>query len=332
MESLKIYACYNTDLEVRKDSSSGGIFSCFADYVIEREGIVYGVTMSEDCYSAEYIGITNKSELYKLRGSKYLQAKMGNTFGCIKKELLNGRLVLFSGTGCQINGLKSYLGKSYDNLVCIDVICHGAPSPALWKKYVKHQEQKHNAKLIDVNFRCKDKNWEDFGIKQVLKEYQKNKIKKAYISKDVDSYMQMFLRDYCLRPSCYECKAKKEKKSDITMADFWGIDNVIQNLNDGKGVSLVLIRTEIGKKIFREIRENIKYKEVSYDEAVKKNKAEYTSAKKPIEREKFFDNMRVMSFEKLEKEYGLPVHIPVDIRLKMTLVKFVRRVIKGFRN
>ena len=152
MDILNTYACYNINEKVRKNSSSGGVFSSLADYVIEKKGIVYGVAISKDCYSAEYIGVTCKEEIKKLRGSKYLQAKIGETFRCIKTELTNGRIVLFSGTGCQINGLKCFLGEDYDNLICVDVICHGVPSPALWEKYVKYQEQKYNGKLIDINF------------------------------------------------------------------------------------------------------------------------------------------------------------------------------------
>lgn len=331
MSTSNAYACYNMNEEVRLNSSSGGVFSCLADSVLEKHGKVYGVTMSEDCYSAEYIGVTCKEEMIKLRGSKYLQAKIGNTFREIKTDLLNGRIVLFSGTGCQVNGLKSFLGKEYDNLICVDVICHGVPSPALWKKYVQHQEQKYNGKLININFRCKDNSWQDFGIKEILKEFPQNNLKKKYLSKDIDSYMQMFLRDYCLRPSCFKCLAKRVKRADITIADFWGIDNVAPKLNDGKGVSLVLIRTEKGRKIFRDISSNMRFEEVSYEEAVSKNRAEYCSAKKPIEREIFFENMRNMSFEQLEKEYGLPVKIPVNIRLKMKIAKFVKRYILSER-
>ena len=135
MEPLKVYACYNTDKDVRLSSSSGAVFSSLAEYVLEQRGVIYGVAMAEDCYSAEFISVTSKEQLTKLRGSKYLQAKVGNTYRSVKEDLVAGKLVLFSGTGCQVNGLKKFLGNEYDNLICVDVICHGAPSPALWKKY-----------------------------------------------------------------------------------------------------------------------------------------------------------------------------------------------------
>lgn len=208
MKPLKVYAGYNTDKDVRLSSSSGAVFSSLAEYVLEQQGVVYGVAMAEDCYSAEFISVTSKEQLTKLRGSKYLQAKVGNTYKSVKEDLMSGKLVLFSGTGCQVNGLKSYLGKEYENLICVDVICHGAPSPALWRKYAEHQEQKIGGKLKGINFRCKDDSWTDFGMKEICKSIPGGETKKLYIFKDKDAYMQMFLRDYCLRPSCYECTAK----------------------------------------------------------------------------------------------------------------------------
>lgn len=125
MKPEKVYACYNKDKDVRLSSSSGAVFSSLAEYVLNKNGIVYGVAMSKDCYSAEFIAVTDGEGLTKLRGSKYLQAKVGDTFKKVKAELQAGNLVLFTGTGCQVNGLKKFLGNDYDNLICMDVICHG---------------------------------------------------------------------------------------------------------------------------------------------------------------------------------------------------------------
>lgn len=197
MKPEKVYACYSKDKDVRLSSSSGAVFSSLAEYVLNKNGIIYGVAMSEDCYSAEFIAVTDRSELIKLRGSKYLQAKVGDTFKKVKAELQAGKLVLFTGTGCQVNGLKKFLGKDYENLICMDVICHGAPSPALWREYAQYQEKKSGGKLKGINFRCKDESWTDFGMKEVLENIPEDSVKKFYISKDKDPYMQMFLRDYC---------------------------------------------------------------------------------------------------------------------------------------
>lgn len=328
MEPLKVYACYNTDKDVRLSSSSGAVFSSLAEYVLEQRGVVYGVAMAEDCYSAEFISVTSKEQLTKLRGSKYLQAKVGNTYRSVKEDLVAGKLVLFSGTGCQVNGLKKFLGNEYDNLICVDVICHGAPSPALWKKYAIYQEQKNAGKLKDINFRCKDEIWTDFGMKEICKSIPDNKTKKLYISKDKDSHMQMFLRDYCLRPSCYECAAKNVKMSDLTIADFWGINDVAPEMNDGMGTSLVLVRTEKGKDVFKKVSSSMKLKEVSYEDGVRGNPAEYKSCARPMQRNTFFDDMQSMSFEELKQKYAASIKLSFITRVKRKAKKAIKKVLR----
>ena len=251
MSKLECYAAINRDDKTRLESSSGGVFSCFA----EKYDVVYGVAMSSDCYSAKMIRTEN--DISTLRGSKYIQADMGETLISIKKDLLDGRKVLFTGTGCQVNGLKSFLRKEYNTLTCIDVVCHGVPSPKLWKEYIVNLEQK-KGKLQSVNFR--------------YKQYDQTRLdpdtNRFWISKDKDPYMQMFLNNSCLRPSCYECYAKKNKQSDITIADFWGIEKIAPELNDGNGASLIIIRTDVGHRLFEGIKDSLIWKRVSYEEAV----------------------------------------------------------------
>ena len=338
-ENIKAYACYNTNEEQRRKSSSGGLFSVLAEYwldfgekvdkvradgdlcCLEKPNVVYGVAMTKDCYGAEYIRVTDKMGLGKLRGSKYLQTIVGDIFRNVKSDLEEGRKVLFSGTGCVINGLKNFLQKEYDNLFCIDVICHGVPSPALWEKYAKHQERKYG-KLLDINFRCKDHSWKDFGMKE----------NQVFISKDRDSFMQMFLRDYCLRPSCYECKAKSIRKSDLTIADFWGIEHIAPEMNDGKGTSLVVIRTPKGGEIFSKLKHCLQLKEVTYAGAVKYNPAEYKSAKRPEQRDYFFIDMWNMQYDELEKKYASPLPLPMIKRVKRkvkTVLKLLLNYIGG---
>lgn len=326
MNPLKTYACYNKNDDLRIRSSSGAVFSSLAEYVFEKHGIVYGVAMSSDCYAAEFISVTNENDLAKLRGSKYLQAKVGNAFKDIKRDLMSGKIVLFTGTGCQVNGLKKFLGKEYENLICIDVICHGAPSPTLWKKYAQYQEQRNEGKLKSINFRCKDKGWTNFGMKEALEDTTDGNIKKLLISKDEDYYMQMFLRNYCLRPSCYECIAKKQKMSDLTIADFWGINNVEPEMSDGLGTSLVLIRTIKGQNVFNHISCELKLKEVSYEAGVKENPAEFKSCMRPPQRETFFDDMNNMSFETLGKKYATPVDMTFKGKIKRRIKNIIKNV------
>lgn len=327
MEPIKVYAGYNINQDVRLISSSGAVFSLIAEYILSEQGIVYGVKMSKDCYSAKFTRVTNETELVRLRGSKYLQAKVGNTYKQVKYDLLSGKHVLFSGTGCQVNGLKSFLGKEFENLICVDVICHGAPSPVLWRKYAQYQEQKNGRKLKGINFRCKDDSW-TFGMKEVLDNIPQGSHKMMYISKDKDPYMQMFLNDYCLRPSCYVCVAKTVKMADLTIADFWGIDEVAPEMNDGKGTSLVLIRTDKGKDIFKKICVDMKLKEVSYEDGVQCNPAEYRSCARPSQRDTFFDDMRKLDFEKLVKKYTAPINISFAVKVKRKVKNIIRSMLR----
>ncbi len=333
---ISAYAAYSINQSERCNSSSGGLFSLLAKTVLSQGGVVYGVAMSADCRQAEFIRIVNEVDLQYLRGSKYLQAHVGQTFKKVKNDLDAGNTVLFSGTGCQVNALKGFLcGGRYDeetivekyhNLYCMDVICHGTPSPALWQEYVKYTEEQNGAKLVSINFRCKDDSWVDYGMKEIDEKH-----KQVYIPKDKDPYMLMFLRDYCLRPSCYECKAKEVKLSDITLADFWGIDKVAPEMNDGKGTSLVLVRTSKGKRLFQEIRNELKIKEVSYEDGVAGNPAEYRSVARPLERDCFFDDMHHLSFEELRMKYGLPATVSFKRKVKAFVKKILisAKIIRG---
>lgn len=308
---LKVYAAYAKDDLLRLSSSSGAVFSLLAERIFALDGVVYGVALSADCKSAEFIRVDSSEELSRIRGSKYLQAEMGNTYKQVKADLESGKNVLFSGVGCQINGLKLFLQKEYDKLFCVDVICHGVPSPALWRKYVEYMGEKNKAKLVSVEFRCKDDSWQEFGMKEL-----NAKQKEVYISKDIDPFMQMFLRNYCLRPSCYECAAKKIKMSDITIADFWGIEEVVPDMNDGKGTSLLLIRNEKGLGLFEYISSGMIYKEVSYKDGVRGNPTEYKSVIRPIERDVFFQDMNELEFDDLQKKYAAPVSVSFVQRAK----------------
>lgn len=314
---MKTYAAiYNN--KMRMESSSGGVFTLLAMEVIKNNGVVYGVAMTDDCYSAEFRRVIDIQGLSALRGSKYFQAKLNNTYKLVKDDIVRGKNVLFSGTPCQINGLKLYLGKEYNTLICLDVICHGVPSPALWKRYILHQER-ICGKIQYINFRCKDDSWQNYGIKE----------NQLYIPMQKDSFMRMFLRDYCLRPSCYKCKVKQNKKSDITIADFWGIDDIAPEMNDNKGTSLVIIRTDKGISIFNSIKKDLRYKEVSYAESLRKNPSEYKSVKRPDQRETFFVDMNTMNFSELEKKYANDRKNDLRTRVKNKIKFFLKN--KNFR-
>ena len=317
---LTTFAAYSKDVDCRMLSSSGAIFSLLADAVLGESGIVYGVAMSEDCKNAVFKRATNMEELEPLRSSKYIQARVENTYKSVREDLASGKTVLFTGTGCQVNGLKLFLGKDYDSLFCVDVICHGVPSPGLWRKYVAYMEAQNGVELRKVNFRCKDDSWTNYGIKEIDEQYSE-----LYIPKNSHAYFQMFLRNYSLRPSCYECVAKDVKSGDITIGDFWGIQNVAPELNDNKGVSLVLVRSRRGKDLFEKISEDLIYKEVSYNDGVKENSPEYMPVERPKLRNSFYIDAANMSFDNLMGKYADPLSIPLKRRVKDTIKKILRR-------
>lgn len=308
---MNTYAVINKK-NVREQSSSGGVFSVLA----EQFEVIYGVAMTENCYGAEVIRV--EGEIAPLRGSKYVQAKVGEALKLVKEDLMVGRNVLFSGTGCQVNGLQCFLEKEYENLTCVDVICHGVPSPKLWREYAKYWEGKYG-KIENVSFRCKDVSWKDFGMK----------VNQTYLSKETDPFMRMFLRDYCLRPACYECHAKAYKRADLTIADFWGIEKVAPEMDDGKGTSLVITRTEKGQKLFDTIKEELKWKKVSYEEGVRENPSEYRSVERPLQRDTFFIDLGKLSFEELEKKYLLNIKPSFSMRMVRKVKRIVKRYYSG---
>lgn len=325
------YAAYSLDKTEQFNSSSGGVFSLLARAVISAGGVVYGVTMSDDCYSAIFVRVNNEQSLSKLRGSKYVQAKMGKTYLSVKDDLNAREKVLFSGTPCQINALiqflgngkgASYVSEKYPNLFCVDIICHGVPSPALWRKYAYYIEHKSKMKLVEVNFRCKENGWKDFCFKQIG-----NSRKAMYVGKDRNSYMKFFLQNLALRPSCYNCKVKNEKYADITIGDFWGVENIVPEMFDENGVSLVLVRTEKGNELFQSVCECVNTQEVSYREAIKRNPYEYTSVDKNINRDAFFKDMQSKTYGQLEKIYAnmsLKSRIKSSIKYVICKVNFNR--------
>ena len=292
---ITAYGCNSCDNDIRHDSSSGGLFSVLAMFHLKNGGVVYGTAMSEDCKKAVFRRVVNPNELENLRGSKYLQSVVGDTYKQVLEDLQKGVQVFFSGCPCQVNGLKLFLGKEYNNLFCMDIICHGVPSPELWKKYAENFEKKNRAILKSVNFRSKEIIWGD--------DEHHTDWKRSFSIKHENPYMLMFLRNYSLRPSCYECKAKAYRLADITIGDFWGIEYVLPELNDTKGTSLVLIRSVKGEEKFDAILHEINYMPCDYEKVIQKNTSEYLSARKPPQREEFFVDMNKLSYTELEKKY-----------------------------
>lgn len=326
------YACINEDESIRLESSSGGIFSLIAEKVIKNDGLVFGAEFNKN-FEVEHNFVESENELGKFRGSKYVQSKIGDTYKKAEKFLLSGRLVLFTGTPCQIAGLKSYLGHSYDNLLCLDIICHGVPSPEVWKKYVEYREEKAGSKTQRIAFRRKDEGWKRYSVSFLFKndtEYRK--------TLDKDLYMRAFLKNVCLRPSCYDCKFKTiHRQSDITLADFWGIGNLFPEMDDDKGTSLILVNSNAGKILFEQIKEKTLFKKVDVNKAILYNSSAVRSVKYNPNREKFLRDKDIATFGCLVKKYcadkiltGFKKKAMAKIRVtleKAGLINFVKKVL-----
>lgn len=319
----KAYACYNKNEKIRLESSSGGIFTLIAEYILDNNGIIYGAAFNDN-WDVEHIRIDNKDDLSKLRTSKYVQSNINNTYKLAKKDLDDGRKVLFTGTPCQVNGLYSFLNKEYSNLYTQDIICHGVPSPKVWKKYLDFRKKKDSASPMRINFRQKDEGWNLFAL---LLQYNNNAYKTNH---NDDLFMQAFLRDACLRDSCYDCSFKeKNRKTDITLADFWGINNVVPEINDDKGTSLVIVNTEKGQDLINNIKDNMVYKEVDFEQSIQYNKAMYQSATKPQLREEFFDNLDKLEFDELVEKYTLKPNRPnIFRRILRKAKKIIKKILK----
>lgn len=248
---MKSYVVKHKDLEIRLASRSGGIFTAISDLILDKDGVVYGCRIN-DVFQAEHDRAETRSARDKFRGSKYVQSDKSKIFKKVKEDLKNGKMVLFSGTSCEVNGLISFLGGGMRNLVTMDIVCHGVPSPLLWSKYLKYVEEKYNSKVHDVQFRNKQK----FGWSS---HYESIKFDTGmeYDSRD---YASIFYSHLGLRPSCYHCPFKNTSHpADITIADCWGIEKKRPDFNDNKGVSLVLINTEKGFELFHSISKDIDF-------------------------------------------------------------------------
>lgn len=315
------YACISRNELHRMESSSGGIFTVIAESVIEKGGIVFGAAFNDDL-EVEHMGVDSVELLHKLRGSKYLQSTIGHSYQEAKSELESGRLVLFTGTPCQISGLKSFLGKEYDNLVTQDIICHGVPSLKVWKKYLDYQRKKYESSIcVDKrpSFRDKSNGWQRFSM---LIHF--NNGKKYIKSLDTDAYIRLFLQNLTLRPSCYNCHFKSlSRESDITLADFWGVETICKDMFDDKGVSLVFVNSKLGERLFDEIKSDLMYKTVDLETVVKHNTAAYQSVPMPLLRDDFFDEIDNTEFVKIIKKY-------VKIPYRKVVISKVRCLIKKY--
>ena len=282
----KAYLFQNSNEEIRKDSTSGGIFTAIGEFVIKNNGIVYGATF-DDNFVVNHIGVESVDKLSKFRKSKYVQSNQNNCFKEIKQYLDNGKLVCYSGTPCQVGGLRAYLRKDYENLILVDIMCHSVPSPLVFEKYKRYILKKMNAnKILNINFRDKSK----YGYKYSMMTVETdNGIYSQGI--DTDPYLRAFFGDTSVRPSCYNCHFKTMKRvSDLTIWDCFNINEIDKSFDDDKGTTRVLVQSEKGKKLLENL-DNVRLKELDINIAIKKVKEMTNSVNYNSKRKEFFENI-----------------------------------------
>lgn len=302
------YACINKDDNIRQQSSSGGMFTVIAEKVIANNGAVFGAGFDSD-FNVVHSWTDSLDGLSNFRGSKYVQSCIGNTYKQVRDFLKQGRQVLFTGTPCQIAGFKSYLDKDYENLVCIDIVCHGVPSPLVWAKYVDFREKISGSRAERIAFRRKNCGWKLYSVSFSFEndtEYSQK------LTEDI--FMQGFLRNIYLRPSCYACSFKTlNRQSDLTLADFWGIQNVLPRFDDDKGTSLILINSQKGNAMFSSVVDKVDYEKVDINQAILYN----SSAVKSVD----YNPKRDMFFQELSSSEDIS-----QLIAKYTKVSFPRKV------
>lgn len=326
----KVYAAINKDEEVRLKSSSGGIFYLLAEKTIAEGGVVFGARFDEQWQVViDYAETMDGVKAFM--GSKYVQARMDTAYADAKRFLKEGRKVLFSGTPCQIAGLNHYLRKPHDNLLTVDIICHGTPSPKVWSRYLDEVVTAGRKAIHDVQFRNKRNGWKAFNFTMA---YDKDeKAVSLFSHHQQNQYMRAFLRDMILRPSCYQCQAKSGRSySDITIADFWGINTEMPEMDDDKGTGLVLVNTEKGQSALDWTKTS--HKETTAETAVRYNPAYYRSVVPHPKREVFFaqldetDSVNALIIDSLRPTLKQRLRLQVS-RFKQLIKKLLKCAIGG---
>ena len=348
-EPLQVLAAKNRNEEQRLRSSSGGIFILLAEHIIERGGVVFGARFNEK-WEVEHCYAETIEGLEPLMRSKYVQSYIGNTYKEAERFLKEGRQVMFVGTSCQIAGLKRFLRKEYNNLLAVDFICHGVPSPGIWRKYleeIKSSQSEAAGKnsvlslslksvpvITGINFREKQNGgygWKKYGFEVRAKspsKGDKNTVLKSGIFYE-NVFMKGFLSNLYLRPSCYKCTAKNGASgSDLTIADFWGIQNYHPEFDDDKGVSVIFVHTDKGKAVIEILKAKIDVLESNISEAIESNLSYFQSVSVPEKYTIFWKKYKRL--KSVYKSVQIATKITLSYRIKGGLKRYIDKCIDLF--
>ena len=323
---VAIYAAFTKDKDIRADSSSGGIFSELAIEVIRKGGIIFASRFSEDQKTLLFGSCEDIHGLSDYMGSKYVQSHPEYIYKDVKKEVITGRNVMFVGTACQVAGLKAYLGKNYPNMLFVDIICHGVPSPKLWKDYLGMLEREYGDNAKDISFRYKKPSWTQFSLKVDFR-HGGHVIK----SKFDDPYLISFLKEISLRENCYCCPyTSTNRTGDITLADFWGYKSTeFKMRNTEKGISLVLVNTEKGTDWFSCIKDRINWTEKGLKEAMSGNRSLKAPWKKNENAEAFWNvYINEGNLDKALTDFCRPYRFPKKMKINWFILNHLYLVPK----
>lgn len=335
-EPLICYAAAAKNQTLIRKSASGGVFAVLAETVLKQSGVVYGAAMPQvgRSFQPRHIRVDDVTMLYLLQGSKYVQSDIGNMYRNARQDLLSGKKVLFSGTPCQIAGLHKYLEKKYDNLVTVEVICHGVPNAKMFRDFIMEQESQHQKAICDFSFRSKIAGQGETVYIQ-MSDHQGN-ISKIHNNGHFFSYVHFFLKSYLCRINCYSCPfAQKARVADLTLGDFWGFHEEHPEINpdcalsDGTGVSCVLVNTERGLKVLRACDAALTILETRYEKIARHNMQLNRPCRYDSQREEIMKRYREIGYKAVEEYY---LQTCRRERLKYRLVsafpKEIKRVIK----
>ena len=295
---IKVYAAFCKNVEKHLSGSSGSVFGAVAEKILEKDGIVFGCEMDMN-FNVKHVEISNINQLARIKKSKYVQSDINNSFAKVEEYLKNDKYVLFSGTPCQIESLKNFLNKEYDKLITVDVLCHGVPNNRIFKDFIEYFETKHNCKIKEFDFRYKNKK-----IGKYITRIKTSKNREFFYPWQGTSYTFLFMNDYILRESCYDCKYVTLKRvSDISLGDYWNIEKKIIKFNNNLGTSMVLINSEKGLDIFNEIKNSFEYIETDCEDAVKSNLTLWKKIPKPEERDEIIRDYIQYGYKRLELFY-----------------------------
>lgn len=295
-ESTQVFAAYRKDFEKRLKSASGGIFAVIAEQVIKEGGSVFGAAFNKN-FELNHIEVNRIENLYALQGSKYVQSRLSDSYSVVKERLNSGIKVLFSGTPCQVSGLKKFLNKEYENLLTMDLVCHGVPSPKVWKKYISELGNGEN--LISFTQRAKEN-----GISKSYLEFEFSDGKVLKQGYNENIFMKGFNQNLFLRPSCYDCGFKgTDRCSDITIGDFWGFEKFHPEFFDDFGISLVMVHSNKGMKALNDASDSLMIMKSTSEEATNENLCITSPVAMNKKRDAFFESIENNSVIKSIKKY-----------------------------